>query len=72
MNKYTILKKRQENGLWGTPINCIGIDRIPIDNRKCAIHSAALALFDQVWKCKFEILNSTDNSFLIQVYSEYG
>lgn len=70
MRTYQIKQKRQENGLWGTPINCIKIDYLPLDSRKYMLHSAAIALIDQIWNCKFEIFNSTDNTFLIQLYGE--
>ena len=65
MRTHIIKQEKQDNGLWGTPFNCFGIDKLaPFDKRKEILNSAAIALYDQIYNCKFEIINSTDNSFL--------
>jgi hypothetical protein len=64
MITYTIEQERQNNELWSIPANCVGIDRILLlDKRKELLYSAAIALFNQIWNCKFEIINSTYHSF---------
>jgi len=71
MKIYNISQEKQENGLWGTPMNCIGIDRLaPFDKRKELLQSAAIVMVDQIHNCNFKIINSTDNGFFIQIYKE--
>ena len=73
MKKYEIEQERQENGLWGTPMNCFKMDRMaPFNDRKWKLHSAGLALLDQKWGVPFEIFGSTDAGFGIRITSLEG
>lgn len=69
MKKIGIKSKKQDNGLWGTPLNCIVIDKIPLlDSHKLLIFSAILIAFDEKYNINFRIHFSTDNSFVIMTY----
>ena len=70
MKTHKILQKKQENGLWETPMNCISIDRLASDKRKEILQSAAISMINQMHNCTFKIVNSTDNGFMIELYKE--
>lgn len=70
MKIIEIKQKKQENGLWGTPFNCYKIDKLPpSDNRKCHLRSALIAAINQKYNKKFEVFNSTDDGFAIEIPS---
>ena len=72
MRVEKIKQNKQDNGLWGTPLNCYYISRIPsIDNRKCLIHSAWLAAINQVYNRKFKVYYSNDEGILIKIDIEF-
>lgn len=63
-----IKQEKQDNGLWGTPYNCVYIENVPMfDDRKMMIFSAAIIAFDEKYQRKFKIFASDDNGFRIQV-----
>lgn len=47
MKIIKISSKKQENGLWGNPLNCLSINGLPPhDEKKMLIFSAVIAAFD--------------------------
>ena len=61
MKIFEITQEKQENGLWGTPMNCYAIDKfLLLDERKHLLFSASLALLNQIWKCPFKVTNSSE------------
>lgn len=68
MTKIEIKSEKQDNGIWGCPLNCYAIDSIIItDNRKLLIFSAVLNAFDEKYNINFFIKLSTQNGFMIYV-----
>lgn len=68
MKKYEIKQERQENGMWGMPLNCYSIDSfILLDDRKHLLFSATISLINQIWNCPFEIICSTTEGFNINI-----
>lgn len=67
MKIYEIKQQKQDNGMWGTPLNCYYIDKIILLNdRKLKLQSAAFSLFNQIWKEPFKIINSTPEGFIFE------
>lgn len=67
MKVIKIKQEKQDNGLWGTPLNCYAIDSVPIDNRKIMIFSAVIVAVNEHYKKPFKITCSDDEGFKIEI-----
>jgi hypothetical protein len=68
MKVIKIKQEKQDNGLWGTPLNCYAIDRVSIqDDRKIMIFSAVIVAVNEKYQRKFKILSSNNHEFRIQI-----
>ena len=54
MKIYSISQEKQENGLWGTPMNCFKMSGMPPlnDEYKWKLQSAIIAAFDEKYNRK--------------------
>lgn len=63
-NTFKIESEKQDNGIWGTPINCVFIDRyIPLDEKTMLLESAIVVAVAEYFKRNFEIRNSNKDGF---------
>lgn len=70
MKKIKINAKKQDNGLWGIPYYCGGIDTfILLDDRKELIFSASLVAIAEYYNANFTVFNSTNDSFFVKIRS---
>ena len=70
MKKIKINAKKQDNGLWGIPYYCGGIDTfILLDDRKELIFSASLVAIAEYYKSNFTVFNSTDKAYFVKIRS---
>jgi hypothetical protein len=70
MKKIKIKSEKQDNGLWGTPMNCYFMNSMsPIfDNRKHLLFSAILIAFAEEYnECSFRLDMMSDDGFLISI-----
>jgi len=69
MNKYIKIKqKKQDNGLWGMPINCKSIDDVVFHNE--LLHSAIIIAFDEKYNKPFKISLTSHKGFFFEVFSD--
>ncbi len=66
---HDIKSERQENGLWGTPMNLIEMESTPF-NIDMELHSAIIIAFDETYNTKFKILSQSKESFIIFFYDD--
>lgn len=66
MKIIEIKSKKQENELWGMPLNCFKIDKWYFNNNELLL-SALLIAIDEKFNRKFEIFDSTDKGFIINL-----
>lgn len=68
MKIIKINRERQENGLWGTPLNCIlmNFDTIIVKN-ELKFSAIIAALCDQYFNHTLKVFNITDESFNITI-----
>lgn len=66
---YDIKSQRQDNGLWGTPINLIEMQAISKDV-DWELHSAIIIALSECHNVKFKIQNQSDESCLIYFYDD--
>jgi hypothetical protein len=69
LKKIVIKQEKQENGLWGSPSNCIALNGlyIPHDERKELIHSALLAAVGQYhYPTRFEFFDYSEDGFYVK------
>lgn len=72
MNKVIkILQKKQENGLWGMPLNCFKIENVRIPSEYEILNSALVAAVNEMYNRSFEIFMMSDTGFVIQTYTTY-
>jgi hypothetical protein len=71
--KIEIKSPKQENGLWGMPLQCNRLDRIPISDFETQLkHSAiCIGVAEKYPKETFEIFWTTEAGFFIKL-SESG
>lgn len=70
MINYIIKSEKQFNGLYGTPLNCVHIDKpIFFKNKKLEkLHSAIVCAIGEHFNPKtFEIYFSTENGFCVRL-----
>ena len=66
INSYKIKSKKQDNGLFGMPLQCTAIDRLPGKENE-VIHSAlCIAIAETHPNETFEICLSNEFGFIIQ------
>jgi len=66
---YDIKSERQENGLWGTPMNLLEMDSLPI-NLDWELHSAIIIAINENHNKKFKIQNQSEDSCLIYFFDD--
>lgn len=65
MKIIEILSEKQENGLWGVPLNCVSISNFYLSGYELIV-SAIIVAVDEKFNKKFSILYSKDHiSFTI-------
>ena len=72
MKKIEIRSKRQENGLWGMPINCERINRLApiLDSKKELLWSAmVIAIGEQYSHTNFDITLNTDECIIVKIHN---
>lgn len=58
MKIIKIKQKKQSNGMWGTPLNCYGLDSPPIsDERKYLIWNAWICAINEKFNRRFKFRN---------------
>jgi len=68
MKIIKIKAKKQENGLWGTPLNLYRMDSVIHNSEKNdLIHSAICVAVNETHEKKFEILLSDENGFILNI-----
>lgn len=68
MKIIKINRKKQDNGLWGIPLNCYEMDSyIQLDERKELIRSAALICIDDKFNKRFSIFMSSESSLFVKI-----
>jgi hypothetical protein len=69
MRIIEISRKKQENGLWGMPLNCFRMENDRISSKNEVLHSAIVAAVNEKYNRSFEIFMMSDTGFAIQVYT---
>lgn len=73
MKKIKINSEKQDNGIWGTPLDCYSIDRVLLlDDYKLLKFSAILIAFAETYHLRFSIKLSTENGFMLYANSDAG
>ena len=68
MKQIEIKTKRQENELFGIPLNCYQLDDIIIlDDKKSLLFSAILQIIDDTYKTPFKVIFKKDYGFYIDL-----
>lgn len=64
MKTIKIKTKKQDNGIWGTPINCTRYDNfILFDEKLELLRTAIIIAFDELYNQSFEIIFPTLSGF---------
>lgn len=68
-----IKAKKQENGLWGTPFNCVYIDKVVfVSDENWKLRSAIMMALAEVYpNHKYRIENSSETGFTVTLYLGY-
>lgn len=69
MKIIKILQKKQENGLWGMPLNCFKMENVMIPSEHEVLNSALVAAVNEKYNTSFEIFMMSDTGFFIQTYT---
>lgn len=70
MKKIEIKSEKQDNGIWGTPLNCTYMSNVPPihDSRKYLLFSAILIAFaEQYIDATFRLDIMTDSGFALYI-----
>lgn len=70
IDHYIIKSERQENGLWGTPMNLIEMEGLPFNDINWELHNAIVIALDEIHNTKFKIQNQSSESCLIYFYDD--
>jgi hypothetical protein len=70
MKLYKIKQEKQSNGLWGTPLNCVKISGMSIDDDKNLFWSAVICLINEHFNRKFEISDYFGKGVYVNLYSD--
>jgi hypothetical protein len=66
--QWKILSKKQDNGLWGIPFQCVKMDKAPMSKKNIIKHSALCIAISEAYKDEtFEIFWSDENGFFVKL-----
>jgi len=66
---YDIKNERQDNRLWGTPMNLLEIYSTSL-NIDLELHSAIVIAIDEIYNTKFRIQNQSEDGCLIYFFND--
>jgi hypothetical protein len=67
MKIIEIKSKKQDNGIWGMPMNCYSIDRLVLNTENELLYSAIIIAIDEKENKKFKLTYYDVNSFLMSI-----
>jgi hypothetical protein len=74
MRVIKIKQEKQSNGIWGTPMNCVGVDVPPIGNeRKYLIFSAWICAINETFNKPFMFRNFCSyDQVIVYIFDDFG